>query len=85
MQDAAMSLGIQFPQLLSTPLARLQGAVQLSTATSLPSVLGSPSSKRIASHRISICLEHPHELLKSFVRVDFSGTWFYGYPSDESS
>lgn len=47
--------------------------------------LGSPSSKRIASHRISVCLDHSHELLKSCVRADLSGTRFYGYPSEESS
>lgn len=39
MHDAAVRLWIQLPQLLSTPPARLWGAVQLSTAASLPSVL----------------------------------------------
>lgn len=39
MHDAAVGLRIQFPQLLSTPLAGPGEAVQLSTASSLPSVL----------------------------------------------
>lgn len=39
MHSAAVSLGIQFPQLPSTPLARPWGAVQLSTAASLQPVL----------------------------------------------
>lgn len=47
--------------------------------------LGSPSSKRIASHSFSVCLDHPRELLKSCIRADFSGTWFNGYSSEESS
>lgn len=47
--------------------------------------LGSSSSKRIASHRTSIWLDHPCEPLKSCVRAEFSGTRFNRNPSKESS